>query len=112
MAPGAPGSAQSTTFNDLQRALKTLGDRITVAFDYGPETREVVTSFQMNAGNHADGIAGAQMETKLPTKLTRGDRFCEESLSPRGLKQPTDPKNGRRAVRMVSVRGVSPACTT
>jgi Putative peptidoglycan binding domain len=112
MAPGAPGSAQSTTFNDLQRALKTLGDRITVAFDYGPETREVVTSFQMNAGNHADGIAGAQMETKLPTELTRGDRFCEESLSPRGLKRPTDPKNGRRAVRMVSVRGVSPACTT
>ena len=77
---GAPGFR---TINGLQRALKTLGYRITVDFDYGPETREVVTSFQMNAGNHADGIAGAQTETKLPTNLNRADRFCEESLSPR-----------------------------
>jgi peptidoglycan hydrolase-like protein with peptidoglycan-binding domain len=33
--------------------------------DYGSETRQVVTNFQMHAGIVADGIAGAQMEPKL-----------------------------------------------
>ena len=39
------------TISNLQQALKMLGYRITVDGDYGPETRQIVTSFQMHAGN-------------------------------------------------------------
>jgi N-acetyl-anhydromuramyl-L-alanine amidase AmpD len=58
------------TISGLQQALKMLGYRIAVDGDYGPETRQVVTSFQMHAGIAADGIAGAQTEAKLLGELS------------------------------------------
>jgi N-acetyl-anhydromuramyl-L-alanine amidase AmpD len=58
------------TISGLQQALKMLGYRVAVDGDYGPETRQAVTSFQMHAGIAADGIAGAQTEAALITKLT------------------------------------------
>jgi N-acetyl-anhydromuramyl-L-alanine amidase AmpD len=57
------------TIGGLQQALKMLGYRLTVDGDYGPETRQVVTSFQMHAGIVADGIAGAQTEARLAKEL-------------------------------------------
>jgi peptidoglycan hydrolase-like protein with peptidoglycan-binding domain len=53
----------------LQQALKMLGFRVTVDGDYGPETRQAVTSFQMHAGIVADGIAGVQTEARLTMEL-------------------------------------------
>jgi murein L,D-transpeptidase YcbB/YkuD len=58
------------TISGLQQALKMLGYRIAVDGDYGPETRQVVTNFQMHAGIVADGIAGAQTEAKLLSELS------------------------------------------
>ena len=79
----ASGAPDVHTISDLQQALKMLGYRITVDGDYGPETRQVVTSFQMHAGILADGIAGSQTEAKLLTELSRSGRHCAEPLSPR-----------------------------
>jgi N-acetyl-anhydromuramyl-L-alanine amidase AmpD len=58
------------TISGLQQALKMLGYRIAVDGDYGSETRQVVTNFQMHAGIVADGIAGAQTEAKLLSELS------------------------------------------
>jgi N-acetyl-anhydromuramyl-L-alanine amidase AmpD len=58
------------TISGLQQALKMLGYRIAVDGDYGPETRQVVTSFQMHTGIVVDGIAGAQTEAKLLSELS------------------------------------------
>jgi peptidoglycan hydrolase-like protein with peptidoglycan-binding domain len=46
-----------------------LGYRIAVDGDYGPETRQAVTSFQMNLGIAADGIADPQTKAKLLAEL-------------------------------------------
>jgi hypothetical protein len=54
----------------LQQALKMLGYRIAVDGNYGPETRQAVTSFQRHAGIAADGVAGVQTEAKLLTELS------------------------------------------
>jgi N-acetyl-anhydromuramyl-L-alanine amidase AmpD len=59
------------TINGLQQALKMLGYRIAVDGDYGAETRQVVTSFQMRTGIVADGVAAAQTEAKLLSELNR-----------------------------------------
>jgi hypothetical protein len=48
MASSAP---DLRTINGLQRALKTLGYRVTVDGDYGPETRQVATSFRWTRRN-------------------------------------------------------------
>jgi peptidoglycan hydrolase-like protein with peptidoglycan-binding domain len=77
------GAPDVHTISDLQQALKILGYRITVDGDYGPETRQVVTSFQMHAGILADGIAGSQTGAKLLTELSRSGRHRAELLSPR-----------------------------
>ena len=53
----------------LQQALNMVGYHVAVDGDYGSETRQVVTSFQMHAGIVADGIAGAQTEAKLLSEL-------------------------------------------
>jgi N-acetyl-anhydromuramyl-L-alanine amidase AmpD len=79
----ASGAPDVHTISDLQQALKMLGYRITVDGNYGPETRQVVTSFQMHAGILADGIAGSQTLAKLLTELSRSGRHCAEPLSPR-----------------------------
>jgi N-acetyl-anhydromuramyl-L-alanine amidase AmpD len=57
------------TIGGLQQALKMLGYRVTADGDYGPETLQAVTSFQMHAGIVADGIAGAQTEARLTEEL-------------------------------------------
>jgi hypothetical protein len=59
------------TISGLQQALKMLGYRIAVDGDYGTETRQVITSFQMRTGIVADGVAGAQTEAKLLSELNR-----------------------------------------
>jgi N-acetyl-anhydromuramyl-L-alanine amidase AmpD len=59
------------TISGLQEALKMLGYRIAVDGDYGAETRQAVTSFQMRTGIVADGVAGAQTEAKLLSDLNR-----------------------------------------
>ena len=46
----APGRPDVRTISGLQQALKKLGYLISVDGDYGPETRQTVTSFQMRAG--------------------------------------------------------------
>jgi N-acetyl-anhydromuramyl-L-alanine amidase AmpD len=58
------------TISGLQQALRMLGYPIAVDGDYGPETRQVVTSFQMHAGIVVDGIVGAQTEAKLLSELS------------------------------------------
>jgi putative chitinase len=63
-----------TTVRGLQQALTMLGYRIIVDGDYGPETRQAVTSFQMHAGIVADGIPGAQTEAGLRNELIGGRR--------------------------------------
>ena len=45
--------------------------RIAVDGDYGAETRQAVTSFQMRTGIVADGVAGAQTEAKPLSDLNR-----------------------------------------
>ena len=65
----APAALDVRTINGLQDALKMLGYRVTVDGDYGPETRQVVTSFQMQVGIVADGIAGPQTEARLIREL-------------------------------------------
>ena len=71
-----PGSARQTTTPDvrtisgLQSALKSIGFRVAVDGDYGPETRQAVTSFQMHAGIAADGICGPQTEAALLKALS------------------------------------------
>jgi len=57
------------TIIGLQQALKMLGYRVAVDGDYGPETRQAITSFQMHAGIVADGIAGRQTEALLINEL-------------------------------------------
>jgi putative chitinase len=69
-----PSLPDVTTIGGLQQALKMLGYRITVDGDYGPETRQAVTSFQMHAGIVADGMAGAQTEAQLLNELSGGRR--------------------------------------
>ena len=59
------------TIGGLQQALKMVAYRIAVDGDYGAETRQVVTSFQMHTGIVADGVAGAQTEAKLLSELNR-----------------------------------------
>jgi N-acetyl-anhydromuramyl-L-alanine amidase AmpD len=66
----APATPDVRTITGLQQALKMLGYHIAVDGDYGPETRQVVTSFQMHAGIVADGIVGAQTEAKLLVELS------------------------------------------
>jgi N-acetyl-anhydromuramyl-L-alanine amidase AmpD len=66
----APAVLDVHTISGLQQALKMLGYRIAVDGDYGPETRQVVTSFQMHAGIVADGVAGAQTEARLLSELS------------------------------------------
>jgi murein L,D-transpeptidase YcbB/YkuD len=65
----APRQPDVRTITGLQQALKALGYRISVDGDYGAETRQVVTSFQMHDGLVADGIAGARTEAKLLVEL-------------------------------------------
>jgi N-acetyl-anhydromuramyl-L-alanine amidase AmpD len=74
-APTAPAGPDVHTISGLQQALTMLGWRISVDGDYGPETREAVASFQMQAGIVADGIAGAQTEAELLKQLSLGGRF-------------------------------------
>ena len=57
------------TITGLQQALKMLGYSVAIDGDYGPETRQAVTSFQIHAGIVADGIAGAQTEAGLTKEL-------------------------------------------
>jgi lysozyme family protein len=64
-----PAHPDVRTISGLQQALKSLGYRIAVDGDYGPETRQAITSFQMHAGIVADGIAGAQTEAQLIKEL-------------------------------------------
>jgi peptidoglycan hydrolase-like protein with peptidoglycan-binding domain len=59
------------TINGLQQTLKMLKYRIAVDGEYGAETRQVVTSFQMRTGIAADGVAAAQTEAKLLSELNR-----------------------------------------
>jgi peptidoglycan hydrolase-like protein with peptidoglycan-binding domain len=72
--PPVTSSAQTApnvhTIVGLQQALKMLGFRVTVEGDYGPETRQAVTNFQMHAGIVADGIAGVQTEARLTMELS------------------------------------------
>jgi lysozyme family protein len=63
-----------TTIRGLQRALTMLGYRIAVDGDYGPETRQAVTSFQMHVRIVADGTAGAQTEAELLNEIGGGRR--------------------------------------
>jgi hypothetical protein len=70
----APPFPDVHTISGLQQALKMLGYRIAVDGDYGAETRQVVTSFQMRTGIVAYGVAGAQTEAKLLSDL---NRMCE-----------------------------------
>jgi N-acetyl-anhydromuramyl-L-alanine amidase AmpD len=79
----ASGTLDVHTISGLQQALNMLGYRITIDGDYGPETRQVVTSFQMHAGILADGIAGAQTEAKLLAELSRSGHRRAEPFSPR-----------------------------
>jgi murein L,D-transpeptidase YcbB/YkuD len=79
----ASGTLDVHTISGLQRALKMLAYRITVDGDYGPETLQVVTSFQMHAGILADGLAGARTEATLLTELSHSGRHCAEPFSPR-----------------------------
>ena len=66
----APKAAPDVhTISGLQQALRMLGYRVTVDGDYGPETRQGVTSFQMHSGIVADGIVGAQTEAQLIEEL-------------------------------------------
>jgi peptidoglycan hydrolase-like protein with peptidoglycan-binding domain len=67
-----PAALDVHTIGGLQQALSILGYRIAVDGDYGPETRQAVTSFQTHSGIIADGIAGGQTEAKLLAEL--GDR--------------------------------------
>jgi lysozyme family protein len=64
-----PAHPDVHTISGLQRALKMLGYRVTIDGDYGPETRQAITSFQMHARIAADGIAGAQTEAQLINEL-------------------------------------------
>jgi peptidoglycan hydrolase-like protein with peptidoglycan-binding domain len=48
-----------------------LGYRIAVDGDYGAETRQLVTSFQMRTGIVADEVGGTQTEAKLLGELNR-----------------------------------------
>ena len=57
---------RSAVFNRRSRCSDI---RIAVDGDYGSETRQAVTSFQMHAGIVADGVAGAQTEAKLLAEL-------------------------------------------
>ena len=73
VGPRDPGSGRTPdvhTIGGLQQALKTLGYRVTVDGDYGPETRQAITSFQMHTGIVADGIAGTQTEAQLTKELS------------------------------------------
>lgn len=86
MTATAPPLPDVHTIAGLQQALKMLGYRIAVDGDYGTETRQAVTSFQMRAGIVADGIAGVQTEARLLSELTslRGtDTHSSKPLAPR-----------------------------
>jgi N-acetyl-anhydromuramyl-L-alanine amidase AmpD len=78
----APAAPDVHTISGLQQALTMLGYRIAVDGDYGPETRQAVTSFQMNSGVVADGIAGAQTEAKLLAELTNRRRSDTHRAAP------------------------------
>jgi GH24 family phage-related lysozyme (muramidase) len=71
--PAAPvaGVPDVKTIGGLQTALKSLGYRITVDGDYGPETRQAVTSFQVQAGIVADGVCGPLTEAALVKALAK-----------------------------------------
>ena len=82
----APPLPDVHTIAGLQQALKMLGYSLAVDGDYGAETRQVITSFQMHTGIVADGIAGAQTEAKLLSELTSlgsTDTQRSKSLTPR-----------------------------
>jgi hypothetical protein len=67
--PPKPPLPDVTTVRGLQQALVSLGFRLTVDGDYGPETRQAVTSFQMHEGIVADGLCGPQTEAALVKAL-------------------------------------------
>jgi peptidoglycan hydrolase-like protein with peptidoglycan-binding domain len=48
-----------------------ISEKLAVDGEYGAETRQVVTSFQMRTGIAADGVAAAQTEAKLLSELNR-----------------------------------------
>ena len=78
----APTTPEVRTTSGLQKALKMLGYRVTVDGEYGPETRQAVTSFQLRAGIVADGIAGAQTEATLITELSTQRRSAAHPVGP------------------------------
>jgi murein L,D-transpeptidase YcbB/YkuD len=104
----ASGAPDVHTISDLQQALKMLGYRITVDSDYGPETRQVVTSFQMHAGILADGIAGSQTEAKLLTELSRSGRrivmatACSAEITSEVMPGPTPARMANRNLQMIA----------
>ena len=65
------GTAASGRSHDQRTSTgaEDAGYRIAVDGDYGTETRQVITDFQMRAGIVADG--GAQTEAKLLSDLNR-----------------------------------------
>ena len=77
-----PAQPDVHTIGGLQQALKMLGYRVTVDGDYGPETRQAVTSLQMHAGIVADGIAGAQTEAQLIKELNDLRRNEAQAIRP------------------------------
>lgn len=83
LSSAAPAEPNIHTISGLQQALTMLGYRIAVDGDYGPETRQAVTSFQMHSGIVADGIAGAQTEAKLVADLRNQRRLDTHSAQPR-----------------------------
>lgn len=82
-APPAKALPDVTTIRGLQTALKILGYRVTVDGDYGPETRQSITSFQMHAGIVADGIAGEQTEAQLVKELIDLGPIEAQTVRPR-----------------------------
>ncbi len=71
---GEGGTPDVRTIAGVQTALNSLGFRLSVDGDYGPETRQAVTSFQMHAGIVADGNSGPQTEAALARALPQVSR--------------------------------------
>jgi GH24 family phage-related lysozyme (muramidase) len=69
LAPPVADVLDVETIGGLQAALRRLGYPITVDGDYGPETRQAVSSFQMHSGIVADGVCGPQTEAELRKEL-------------------------------------------
>jgi N-acetyl-anhydromuramyl-L-alanine amidase AmpD len=92
----APLLPDVQTVTGLQQMLRMLGYRIAVDGDYGTETRQVVTSFQMRSGIVADGIAGAETEAKLLSELA--------SLGGADTHRAKPPSSGLQSLEAVSSR--------